>query len=129
LFAALLLEPRFLNFGASCFFYLGASLLGALDSLGPRAVWIQSSECAETGNKKTVLGLPFGISVFKFRGLTFSEDLGLFGARRRNTETGNKKTFGPSLMGPRFLDFGALAFSGGLGLFRAPHWRTVWVSQ
>jgi hypothetical protein len=40
LFAALLLEPRFLNFGASWFSYLAASLLGALDSLGPRAVWI-----------------------------------------------------------------------------------------
>ena len=52
LFAALLLEPRFLNFGASWFFYLAASLLGALDSLGPALF----GSCAETGNKKTVSG-------------------------------------------------------------------------
>jgi hypothetical protein len=35
LFEAQLLEPHFLNFGGA-----GASLLGALNSLGPRAVWI-----------------------------------------------------------------------------------------
>jgi hypothetical protein len=46
LFAALLLEPRLKLWGFA-FFYFGASFLGALDSLGPRA---------ETENKKTRLG-------------------------------------------------------------------------
>jgi hypothetical protein len=41
LFAALLLELCFLNFKwGLTVLYFGASLLGALDSLGPRAVWI-----------------------------------------------------------------------------------------
>jgi hypothetical protein len=107
-------------FGASLFFNFGASrpwTLGALDSLGPRAVWIPRWN----REQKNSLGLRIlGPSIFKFWGpITFSGDLGLFGAPRWNTKTGNKKkTFGVDFLGPR-------VFWGTWALW-APLWRTVW---
>jgi hypothetical protein len=63
-FAALLLEPRV--------FLFWGSIVGALDTLGPRVVWIPHSR-AETGNNKKRLGPAlWGLN---FLGLRFSGDL------------------------------------------------------
>jgi hypothetical protein len=109
------------------FFYFGASLLGALDSLkwGPALFGSR----AETGNKKPFGAPLFGASIFKFWGLTFLGtwalwDPALFGSRAETLKQGTKKGFGPSFLEPRFQILRPRVFWV-LGLFGAPHWRTV----
>jgi hypothetical protein len=86
LFAALILEPRFLNFG-------NLVPRAIVETLGPRVfyvglcVWsIGAPRCLDPalkqGTKKPFGASLFGASIFKFWGLTFSGDHGLFGAPR-----------------------------------------------
>jgi hypothetical protein len=107
----------FFNFGASRFWGFAFGGLGLFRA--PRCL----DPALKQGTKKSFGALHFGASIFNFWGpITFSGDLGLFGAPRWNTKTGNKKkTFG--------VRFWGLEFSGGLRLFGAPLWRTVWAPR
>jgi hypothetical protein len=73
--------------------------LGALDSLGPRAV---SDPALKQGTKKS-----FGASIFKFWGpITVSGDLGSLGPRAETLKQGTKRKRLGSI-------FWGLEFSGG----------------
>jgi hypothetical protein len=102
LFAALLLEPRFLNFGASWFFYLAASLLGALDSLGPRAVWI----LRWNRKQKNRFGPGYlGPRFLNFGARRFLGTLSSLGPGAETLKQGTKKTIWVQLDGASLFKF------------------------
>ena len=88
LFAALILEPRFLNFG-------NLVPRAIVETLGPRAFFFYVGLCVwsigahafldpalKQGTKKPFGASLFGASIFKFWGLTFSGNHGLLEAPR-----------------------------------------------